>query len=151
MGQTMSSINLYSTEKKDVEIICDLLNNFKDEDLKDLDYPEVDDKKLINFVNLIMQKGTIILLKDLDLNEVIGCAIFNKTEYWFSKSECIHIHTIYVKKSFRNFKLVTALVDSIKKVGKNLPMYLSITSGLNIDPVFKKLGFKNLGSNWRLN
>ena len=151
MGQTMSSINLYSAEKKDVEIICDLLNNFKDEDLKDLDYPEVDDKKLINFVNLIMQKGTIILLKDLDLNEVIGCAIFNKTEYWFSKSECIHIHTIYVKKSFRNFKLVTALVDSIKKVGKNLPMYLSITSGLNIDPVFKKLGFKNLGSNWRLN
>jgi len=147
----MSSINLYSAEKKDVEIICDLLNNFKDEDLKDLDYPEVDDKKLINFVNLIMQKGTIILLKDLDLNEVIGCAIFNKTEYWFSKSECIHIHTIYVKKSFRNFKLVTALVDSIKKVGKNLPMYLSITSGLNIDPVFKKLGFKNLGSNWRLN
>tara|TARA_R110000787_G_scaffold101745_1_gene207343 strand:- start:301 stop:744 length:444 start_codon:yes stop_codon:yes gene_type:complete len=147
----MSSINLYNAEKKDVEIICDLLNNFKDEDLKDLDYPEVDDKKLINFVNLIMQKGTIILLKDLDLNEVIGCAIFNKTEYWFSKSECIHIHTIYVKKSFRNFKLVTALVDSIKKVGKNLPMYLSITSGLNIDPVFKKLGFKNLGSNWRLN
>tara|TARA_R110000744_G_scaffold376554_1_gene490878 strand:+ start:160 stop:603 length:444 start_codon:yes stop_codon:yes gene_type:complete len=147
----MSSINLYSAEKKDVEIICDLLNNFKDEDLKDLDYPEVDDKKLINFVNLIMQKGTIILLKDLDLNEVIGCAIFNKTEYWFSKSECIHIHTIYVKKSFRNFKLVTALVDSIKKVGKNLPMYLSVTSGLNIDPVFKKLGFKNLGSNWRLN
>jgi hypothetical protein len=151
MGQTMSSINLYSAEKKDVEIICDLLNNFKDEDLKDLDYPEVDDKKLINFVNLIMQKGTIILLKDLDLNEVIGCAIFNKTEYWFSKSECIHIHKIYVKKSFRNFKLVTALVDSIKKVGKNLPMYLSVTSGLNIDPVFKKLGFKNLGSNWRLN
>jgi len=147
----MSSINLYSAEKKDVEIICDLLNNFKDEDLKDLDYPEVDEKKLINFVNLIMQKGTIILLKDLDLNEVIGCAIFNKTEYWFSKSECIHIHTIYVKKSFRNFKLVTALVDSIKKVGKNLPMYLSVTSGLNIDPVFKKLGFKNLGSNWRLN
>ena len=147
----MSSINLYNAEKKDVEIICDLLNNFKDEDLKDLDYPEVDEKKLINFVNLIMQKGTIILLKDLDLNEVIGCAIFNKTEYWFSKSECIHIHTIYVKKSFRNFKLVTALVDSIKKVGKNLPMYLSITSGLNIDPVFKKLGFKNLGSNWRLN
>tara|TARA_R110000772_G_scaffold72200_1_gene157632 strand:- start:194 stop:637 length:444 start_codon:yes stop_codon:yes gene_type:complete len=147
----MSSINLYNAEKKDVEIICDLLNNFKDEDLKDLDYPEVDDKKLINFVNLIMQKGTIILLKDLDLNEVIGCAIFNKAEYWFSKSECIHIHTIYVKKSFRNFKLVTALVDSIKKVGKNLPMYLSITSGLNIDPVFKKLGFKNLGSNWRLN
>ena len=43
------------------------------------------------------------------------------------------------------------LVDSIKKVAKGLPMYLSVTSGLHIDPVFQKLGFKNLGSNWRLN
>ena len=42
---------------------------------------------------MILQKGQIILLKDLDLDEVIGCAIFNKTEYWFSKSECINIHT----------------------------------------------------------
>ena len=145
------SVHLYQAEKKDIETVCELLINFKNEDLQDLNYPEVDDKKLNNFINMILQKGTIILLKDLDLDEVIGCTIFNKTEYWFSKSECIHIHTIYVKKSYRNFKLVTALVDSIKKVGKTLPMYLSITSGLNVDPVFKKLGFKNLGSNWRLN
>ena len=145
------SIHLYQAEKKDLQTICDLLINFKDEDLVDLDYPEVDEPKLKNFINAILQNGKVILLKDLDLDQVIGCTIFHKTEYWFSKSECIHIHTIYVKKSFRNFKLVTALVDSIKKVAKGLPMYLSVTSGLHIDPVFQKLGFKNLGSNWRLN
>ena len=99
----------------------------------------------------MLVKGKVILLKDLDLDNILGCAIFNKTEYWFSKSECIHIHTIYIKKNYRNFKLVTALFEAIKKVSDNLPMYLSVTSGLNIDPVFNKLGFKNLGSNWRYN
>ena len=145
------SIHLYNAEKKDVQIVCDLLKTFKDEDLQNLDYPEVDDKKLENFINVMLVKGKVILLKDLDLDNILGCAIFNKTEYWFSKSECIHIHTIYIKKNYRNFKLVTALFEAIKKVSDNLPMYLSVTSGLNIDPVFNKLGFKNLGSNWRYN
>jgi len=145
------SIHLYNAEKKDVQIVCDLLKTFKDEDLQNLDYPEVDDKKLENFINVMLVKGKVILLKDLDLDDILGCAIFNKTEYWFSKSECIHIHTIYIKKNYRNFKLVTALFEAIKKVSDNLPMYLPVTSGLNIDPVFKKLGFKNLGSNWRFN
>ena len=145
------SYNLYNAEKKHTKIVCDLLKNFKEEDLQDLNYPEVDDKKLENFINVMLVKGKIILLKDLDLNQDIGCAILNKTEYWFSKSECIHIHTIYIKKNFRNYKLVNLLFVSIKKVSENLPMYLPVTSGLNIDPVFQKLGFKNLGSNWRFN
>jgi len=145
------SIHLYNAEKKDVQIVCDLLKTFKDEDLQNLDYPEVDDKKLENFINVMLVKGKVILLKDLDLDDILGCAIFNKTEYWFSKSECIHIHTIYIKKNYRNFKLVTALFEAVKKFSDNLPMYLPVTSGLNIDPVFKKLGFKNLGSNWRFN
>ena len=145
------SIHLYNAEKKDVQIVCGLLKTFKDEDLQNLDYPEVDDKKLENFINVMLVKGKVILLKDLDLDDILGCAIFNKTEYWFSKSECIHIHTIYIKKNYRNFKLVTALFEAIKKVSDNLPMYLPVTSGLNIDPVFNKLGFKNLGSNWRYN
>ncbi len=145
------SIHLYNAEKKDIQIVCNLLKTFKDEDLQNLDYPEVDDKKLENFINVMLVKGKVILLKDLDLDDILGCAIFNKTEYWFSKSECIHIHTIYIKKNYRNFKLVTALFEAIKKVSDNLPMYLPVTSGLNLDPVFNKLGFKNLGSNWRYN
>ena len=145
------SIHLYNAEKKDIQIVCNLLKTFKDEDLQNLDYPEVDDKKLENFINVMLVKGKVILLKDLDLDDILGCAIFNKTEYWFSKSECIHIHTIYIKKNYRNFKLVTALFEGIKKVSDNLPMYLPVTSGLNLDPVFNKLGFKNLGSNWRYN
>ena len=61
------SIHLYNAEKKDVQIVCDLLKTFKDEDLQNLDYPEVDDKKLENFINVMLVKGKVILLKDLDL------------------------------------------------------------------------------------
>ena len=145
------SIHLYNAEKKDVKVVCDLMNEFKEVDLQELNYPEVDHNKLNTFIKIMLEKGKIILVKDLDLNQVIGCAIFGKTEYWFSKSECIHLHTIFVKKNFRNFKLVATLVDAIKKASEDLPIYLSVTSGLNIDPVFKKLGFQNLGGNWRLN
>ena len=38
----------------------------------------------------------------------------------------------------------------IKKVSDNNPILLSITSKLDIDPVFERLGFENMGNNWRL-
>ena len=89
--------------------------------------------------------------KDLDIEELIGCAIWYKTSYWFSSQECINLHTIYIKKNFRNFKLVNTIINSIKKVAKNLPIYLTVTTGNDTEPVFKKLGFEKLGSNWRYN
>ena len=49
-------------------------------------------------INTFLKKGQIILLKDLDIDQLIGCAIWFKSTYWFSTSECINLHTIYVKK-----------------------------------------------------
>ena len=57
---------------------------------------------------------------------------------------------IYIQKKFRNYKLVKQLIDMIKKVSDNNPIVLSITSKLDIDPVFERLGFENMGSNWRM-
>jgi len=62
----------------------------------------------------------------------------------------MNIHVLYIRKSFRNFKLVKTIIDSVKNVSEGLPISLSVTSGLHIDPVFEKLGFENMGSNWRL-
>jgi len=42
------------------------------------------------------------------------------------------------------------MIDSVKKIAKELPIVLSISTGLQIDPVFEKLGFENMGGNWRL-
>ena len=146
----MTSIHLFQAEKKDFEDVYNLLIEFKHDELEHLDLPKVDKQKLTTFINTILQKGKIIILKDLDKNIFIGCCIFHKAEYWFSKEMFMNIQVIYIKKNFRNFKLVKTIIDSVKKIANGLPTVLSITTGLKIDPVFEKLGFEDMGSNWRL-
>lgn len=146
----MSSVHFYQAEKKDFQNVYDLLIEFKEVELADLKLPNEDKTKLTQFINSILEKGKIILVKDLDKDEFMGCCMFHKSEYWFSKDQIMNIHIIYIKKKFRNFKLVKTLIDSVKKVSEGIPIVLSITTGLQIDPVFEKLGFENMGSNWRL-
>ena len=146
----MSSIHLYQAEKKDVENVYDLLIEFKEFDLKDARLPEIDRDKLLNCINVILKRGKIILAKDLDKKELMGLCMFHKSEYWFSKEQLMNIHVLYIRKSFRNFKLVKTIIESVKNVSEGLPINISVTSGLHIDPVFEKLGFENMGSNWRL-
>lgn len=146
----MTSIHLYQAERKDIENIYDLLVEYKNVDLEDVNFPDIDRNKLINFINTLLQRGKIILLKDLDRDELVGCCMFNKTEYFFSTSKMMQIQMIYIKQKFRNYKLVKQLIESVKKVSEDLPIVLSITSGLGIDPVFQMLGFENMGGNWRL-
>ena len=146
----MTSVHLYQAEKKDFQDVYDLLIQFKHDDLEHLDLPKVDQKKLTIFINTMLQKGKIIILKDLDKNIFVGCCIFHKAEYWFSKEMFMNIQIIYIKKNFRNFKLLKTMVDSVKKVADNLPIILSVSTGLKIDAVFEKLGFQDMGSNWRL-
>jgi hypothetical protein len=146
----MTSVHLYQAEQKDFQSVYDLLIEFKEFDLKDAQLPDIDKDKLTNCINVILKKGKIILAKDLDKKELMGLCMFHKSEYWFSKEQLMSIHVLYIRKSFRNFKLVKTIVDSVKNVSEGLPISLSVTSGLHIDPVFEKLGFQNMGSNWRL-
>ena len=146
----MSSIHLYQGEKKDFEDIYNLLIEFKNDELEHLDLPAVDKQKLTAFINTILQKGKIILLKNLETNVMVGCCILHKSEFWFSKQQMINIQVLYIKKNFRNFKLVKTIINSVKKIAHDLPIVLSVTTGLKIDKVFEKLGFENMGSNWRM-
>ena len=146
----MSSVHLYQAEKKDVESVYDLLIEFKEFDLKDAELPEIDRDKLLNCINVILKRGKIILAKDLDKKELMGLCMFHKSEYWFSKQQLMNIHVLYIRQNYRNFKLVKTIIDSVKNVSEGLPITISVTSGLHIDPVFEKLGFQNMGSNWRL-
>ena len=146
----MTSVHLYQAEQKDFENVYDLLIEFKEFDLKDAQLPEIDKDKLTNCIQVILKKGKKILAKDLDKKELMGLCMFHKSEYWFSKEQLMNIHVLYIRKSFRNYKLVKTIIDSVKNVSEGLPINLSVTSGLHIDPVFEKLGFQNMGSNWRL-
>ena len=146
----MTSVHLYQAEQKDFENVYDLLIEFKEFDLKHAQLPDIDKDKLTNCINVILKKGKIILAKDVDKKELMGLCMFHKSEYWFSKKQLMNIHVLYIRKSFRNYKLVKTIIDSVKNVSEGLPINLSVTSGLHIDPVFEKLGFQNMGSNWRL-
>ena len=146
----MTSVHLYQAEKKDIQYLHDLLKEYKEKDLTDLKFPEVDTVKLNQYLNNFLKVGKIICIKDLDRDKIVGCCIFNKSEYWFSKSKIMIIQMLYIQHRFRNYKLVKQLIDMIKKVADDNPIVLSITSKLDIDPVFQRLGFENMGSNWRL-
>tara|TARA_R100001594_G_scaffold3197_3_gene12236 strand:+ start:25422 stop:25865 length:444 start_codon:yes stop_codon:yes gene_type:complete len=146
----MTSIHFYQATKEDKKDIYDLLVEYKNTDLADAKYPNIDEYKLNFFISSIIVKGKILLLKDLEENELIGTCMFTKGEYFFATSKIIQIHMIYIKQKYRNFKLVKKLIDTVKKEAKEIPIVLSITSGLGIDKVFHKLGFENMGGNWRL-
>ena len=145
----MPSCNFYQADKKDKEEIYDLLKKFKD-DLIDCNYPDIDKDKVKNFLNIMLKRGKIICVKNLDKNELIGLCIFCKSNYWWSIQETMIIQLIYVIPKFRNFKLMKQLVDSVKQVAENLPISLSIIAKLNADKLLKRLGFEQMGNNWRL-
>ena len=145
----MASCNFYQAEKKDKDEILDLLQKFKD-DLIDLNYPDIDEDKVRNFLNVILKRGKVVCIKNLDNNKLIGICMFTKSTYWWSVQETMIIHLIYVIPEFRNFKLMNQLLESVKQVSDNNPILLSITSKLEANKLFEKLGFENMGSNWRL-
>tara|TARA_R100001244_G_scaffold117646_1_gene87546 strand:- start:833 stop:1273 length:441 start_codon:yes stop_codon:yes gene_type:complete len=145
----MPSCNFYQATGKDVIDITNILKKFK-EDLVDCDYPDIDNDKLNNFILGILKKGKIICVKNLDDDKLIGVCIFYKTEYWWSKQQTMVIQLIYVIKKYRNYQLVKQLVDSVKQVSENLPISLSIIAKLNADKLLKRLGFEQMGNNWRL-
>ena len=80
----------------------------------------------------------------------MGLCMFHKAEYWFSKDKIMNIHVLYVRKQYRTYNLVKVIVDSVKNVSDGLPILLSISTGIHKDLVFERLGFENMGSNWRM-
>ena len=146
----MPSCNFYKATGKDVIDIANLLKEYKKKDLDGCNFPEVDNDKLNNFILTILKRGKIICVKNLDDNKFIGVCMFNKSEYWFSKQQVMMIQLIYIVKKYRNYQLMKQLIDMIKDVADKDPILLSITSKLNADKLFEKLGFENMGANWRL-
>jgi N-acetylglutamate synthase-like GNAT family acetyltransferase len=146
----MPSCNFYQATGKDVIDISNLLKEYKKKDLDGCNFPEVDNDKVNNFILILLKKGKVICVKNLDNDKLIGVCMFNKSEYWFSKQQVMLIQLIYIVKKYRNYQLMKQLMDMVKAVADKDPILLSITSKLNADKLFEKLGFENMGANWRL-
>ena len=146
----MTSVHLYQAEKKDIQELNNLIHDWKETYLTHCNFPDLDDAKVNFYLTTFLKIGKIICIKDLEEDQMVGCLIYHKSEYWFSKQNIMEIEMIYVQPKFRNYKLLKQLINMVKKVSENIPIVLSTTTKLDIDPVFEKLGFENMGSNWRL-
>ena len=148
MGQSMN-VHLFTANRKNIEEIYDLIVYLKETDLDDIGFPEIDETKLKNYIKNILRLGKIICIKDLDTEKIVGCCMYSKAEYFFSRSKLVEINLIYIKKKYRNFPLVKRVVESVKKYADGLPVFLYISTAQGFDPVFKKLGFDSMGGSWR--
>ena len=148
MGQSMN-VHLFTANRKNIEEIYDLIVYLKETDLDNIGFPEIDETKLKNYIKNILRVGKIICVKDLDTERIVGCCMYTKAEYFFSRSQLVEINLIYIKKEYRNFPLVKRIIESVKKYADGLPVFLYISTAQGFDPVFKKLGFDSMGGSWR--
>ena len=143
------NVHLFSANRKNIEEIYNLIVYLKETDLDKIDFPEIDEIKLKNYIKNILRLGKIICIKDLDTDKIVGCCMYTKAEYFFSRSKLVEINLIYIKKKYRNFPLVKRVVESVKKYADGVPVFLYISTAQGFDPVFKKLGFDSMGGSWR--
>ena len=145
----MDSYRFYQADEKDLDELFEVGKKFKRE-LRDLDLPDLSEGKVFKLLDMLLNKGKIICCSLNQENKIIGAAGFYKSQYWWSDAFIYNIQFIYVMPEHRNFTTFRNLLSGVQKIAKDDPINLSITTKLKLDPVLKKLGFDEMGKNWRL-
>ena len=91
----MTSIHLYQAEKKDIQELNYFIHDWKETHLTHCNFPELDNSKVNYYLNTFLKIGKIVCIKDLDKDKMVGCLIFHKSEYWFSKQKIMIIEMIW--------------------------------------------------------
>ena len=146
----MDKYKFYQANEKDLDNVYELLKKLK-RDLRDLNLPDISEDKVFKLLDMLITKGKIICCSLNDNDEIIGCIAFYKTTHWWSDTPLYNIHFVYVLPEHRNFIIFRNLLGAVQKIAKKDAINLSISTKLNIDPVLKKLGFEDMGKNWRFN
>ena len=100
----MASFHFYETTNKNLDEIFEILNEFEKE-APALDYPHINRPKMKQTLMMFLEKGKIILIKDLDKNKIVGITIFLFNEYLWSREQLLSVQVIYIFKEYRSFKL----------------------------------------------
>ena len=144
-----TSYHFYEAQKTNLEEIFQILYEFEKE-APSLQYPNIDRTKMKNTLMYFMDKGKIILIKNLDTDKIVGIAIFIFSEYLWSREQLLQIQTIYILKEYRTFKLFNQTMNIIKQQAKNRPIHMTISTKLMADKLMERYGFEQLGGLWRL-
>tara|TARA_R100000808_G_C2122583_1_gene133558 strand:+ start:471 stop:923 length:453 start_codon:yes stop_codon:yes gene_type:complete len=145
-----TSYHFYDAQKTNLEEIFQILYEFEKE-APALEYPNIDRTKMKDTLMKFIDRGKIILIKNLDEDKIIGIAIFIFTEYQWSREQLLSIQTIYILPEYRSFKLFNQIMDIIKKQAKNRTINFPISSRLMADKLMERYGFEKMGTIWRLN
>ena len=144
----MASFHFYEASNKNMDEIFEILNEFEKE-APALDYPHIHRAKMKQTLMMFLQKGKIILIKDLDKNKIVGITIFLFNEYLWSKEQLLSVQVIYILKEYRSFKLFNQTMDIIKNQAKGRHIDLTISTRLMADKLLDRYGFEKLGGLWR--
>ena len=144
----MASFHFYETTNKNLDEIFEILNEFEKE-APALDYPHINRPKMKQTLMMFLEKGKIILIKDLDKNKIVGITIFLFNEYLWSREQLLSVQVIYILKEYRSFKLFNQTMDIIKNQAKGRHIHLTISTRLMADKLLDRYGFEKLGGLWR--
>ena len=144
----MASFHFYETTNKNLDEIFEILNEFEKE-APALDYPHINRPKMKQTLMMFLEKGKIILIKDLDKNKIVGITIFLFNEYLRSREQLLSVKVIYILKEYRSFKLFNQTMDIIKNQAKGRHIHLTISTKLMADKLLDRYGFEKLGGLWR--
>ena len=144
-----ASYHFYEAQKTNLEEIFQILYEFEKE-APSLQYPNIDRTKMKNTLMMFMDKGKVILIKNLDTDKIVCIAIFIFSEYLWSREQLLQIQTIYILKEYRTYKLFNQTMNIIKQQAKNRPIHMTISTKLMADKLMERYGFEQLGGLWRL-
>ncbi len=144
----MASFHFYEASNKNFDEIFEILHEFEKE-APYLDYPNINRPKMKQTLMMFLEKGKIILIKDLDKNKIVGITIFVMNEYLWSREQLLAVQVIYILKEYRSFKLFNQTMDIIKNQAKGRHIHLTISTRLMADKLLDRYGFEKLGGLWR--
>jgi len=144
----MTSFHFYEASNKNMDEIFEILHEFEKE-APALDYPHIHRAKMKQTLMMFLQKGKIILVKDLDKNKIVGITIFMMNEYLWSKEQLLTVQVIYILKEYRSLNLFNQTMDIIKNQAKDRHIHLTISTKLVADKLLDRYGFEKMGGLWR--
>lgn len=140
----------YKATDKDLDDLFEFGKKFWRE-FRHIDIPTIDEDKLFKTLDVFCQKGVILCARDEKKDNLIASLGLVRQHYWWSNETVYNVYWLYVLPEYRNYKTVKTLIDMVKQIAKEDPIYFQISSEKDYDDLFTKFGFKEVGKNWRYN
>jgi len=143
----VANVKFSQANDKDLDDIYEQLKIFKREFLK-INFEKIDEERLFNNISKIQQKNSLICARTDD-DKLIGSLGFVFVKQFWTEEISIMVLWCYVLKEYRQFNTFKNLINMLKKLAKGKEIVFGSMTKIHLDNVMEKLGFEELGKNWR--